>query len=313
MGISRRLAFLLTFSLCISTSLQGKYAFAEDNGFSAKAVGALIENTATTTDIIDPIVFEQKNVAVAQNEAGTIQIPLDSNVVTVNDENGAQRDLKIVLPKLNSGDGVKTENGTIVYHNPDDPADLAVQTTIDGVRALIVIKDSSAPHAYRFTIDVPDGGRLVSAAEYLGEEFDTGEVFVVDSENKIQSVFAPAWAKDANGNSVPTHYIIRGNQIIQVVDFDENTAFPIVADPNWVKIAKCSAALAGAIGFNLIAAAKVIKIKKYIKELGGLAEAAKLLVEATTWEEKLRVGGQALIGLAGELTGVTGVYEACLK
>ncbi|MEW5323810.1 hypothetical protein V2J23_17335 [Geobacillus thermoleovorans] len=313
MKISKKFVFLLVFSLCISTSLEGEYAFAEDNSTSGEDIGSLVDNITDAQDIVDPTVLEQGNVAVVQNEAGTIQIPLDSNVITVNDEDIEKNELKITLPKLNSEDAVKTENGTIVYHSANEPSDLAVQPTTEGIRSLIVIKDASAPHEYRFTIDVPDGEKLVSAAEYLGEEFDTGEVFIVDSDNKIQSVFAPAWAKDANGNPVPTHFIIKGNDIIQVVDFNENTAFPIVADPNWMKIAKCSAALAGFVGFNLFAAAKVIKIKRYIKELGGVAEAAKLLVEATTWEEKLRVGGQALVGLAGELTGITGVYEACFK
>lgn len=41
----------------------------------------------------------------------------------------------------------------------------------------------------------------------------------------------PAWAKDANGNTVPTHYEIRGDELVQIVDFNENSAFPVIADP----------------------------------------------------------------------------------
>ncbi|MGR5968627.1 hypothetical protein ACT7C1_11845 [Bacillus paranthracis] len=39
-------------------------------------------------------------------------------------------------------------------------------------------------------------------------------------KNIIQSkFFMPAWAKDANGKSVSTHYKVDGNKLIQVVDF----------------------------------------------------------------------------------------------
>lgn len=43
---------------------------------------------------------------------------------------------------------------------------------------------------------------------------------------------APAWAKDANGIDVETRYSLNGNTITQVVEFDEHSAFPIVADPS---------------------------------------------------------------------------------
>ncbi|PCR98747.1 hypothetical protein [Lactococcus fujiensis] len=46
------------------------------------------------------------------------------------------------------------------------------------------------------------------------------------------------WAKDANGNSVSTHYIISGNTLTQVIDFDKDNFVPIVADPNWVHLGK---------------------------------------------------------------------------
>jgi hypothetical protein len=35
--------------------------------------------------------------------------------------------------------------------------------------------------------------------------------------------------------------------------------------------------------------------------------------KATTWEERMRVGGTALVSLAAELTGATSVWSACKK
>ena len=69
----------------------------------------------------------------------------------------------------------------------------------------------------------------------------------------------------------------------------------------------CSAALTWFVGSNLFAVAKIIKVKKYINALGGFKEAATLITKATTWEEKLRVGGSALKSLAAEITGVAGL------
>ncbi|WP_052137905.1 hypothetical protein [Heyndrickxia ginsengihumi] len=216
------------------------------------------------------------------------------------------------LPKnLDAGNPVVTESGSYVY-TADKELNLIVQPTIDGVRTVLNIKDASAPKSYKFDLRLSPGDKLVTAADYLGNEYDTGEVFIVGSDNIIKSVFEPAWAKDANGNNVETYYKVQDNSLVQVVKFDENTAFPVIADPSWTAIGACAAALTWFVGSNLFAASKIIKVKKYIKELGGISKAAKLIAGATSWEEKLRVGGSALRHLAAEITGVTGLY-ACTK
>ncbi|KFM99601.1 hypothetical protein [Bacillus clarus] len=276
----------------------------------ANSTALMIERNTGVNDILKAFESDRNNITIAKNSSGIVKVPssLDSNPITIENNNES---LRISLPKLNSKNAIKTENGTIIYQDPNEPADLAVQTTKDGVRSLIKIKDASAPNEYKFIVNIPNGGKLITSAEYMGEEYDTGEIFIVDSENMIQSVFSPAWAKDANGKPISTHYKLEGNNLIQVVDFNENTAFPVIADPDWVKIGKCSGALVAFVGGNLIAVSKLIKIKKYINALGGFSQTAKLLVGATTWEERMRVGGQALVGLAAELTGATGVWAAC--
>ena len=56
-------------------------------------------------------------------------------------------------------------------------------------------------------------------------------MFVVDDANETICTIDPAWAKDANGEDIESYYEIKGNTLIQVVCFDENTAFPVIADP----------------------------------------------------------------------------------
>ncbi|MEC0033315.1 hypothetical protein P4L29_02505 [Bacillus cereus] len=294
----------------ISVLIPSIHAEINNSHAEAHSTAQMIEKNTGIDDVLNNFKVSSNEATVVENASGIVKIPnkLNSEPITIKDRKDS---IHISLPELNSSEVIQTNNGTLIYQDKNKPTDLALQTTKDGIRSLIKIKNQFAPKEYKFGIDIPNGGKLVTSADYLGKEYDTGEVFIVDSENIIQSVFMPAWAKDANGKPVSTHYKVDGNTLIQVVEFDKNTAFPVIADPDWVKIGKCSGALAAFVGGNLVAVSKLIKIKKYINTLGGFGEAAKLLVQASTWEERMRVGGQALVGLAGELTGATGVWAAC--
>jgi hypothetical protein len=74
---------------------------------------------------------------------------------------------------------------------------------------------------------------------------------------------------------------------------------------------KCVAAIGAILVGVLVPAAKLLKIKKLIKELGGAAQAARLLVGAGTAAEKTEAIAIALGSLVGELTGISGVAENC--
>lgn len=253
---------------------------------------------------------------VAENDFNIINLPSEFDDGILLKSKGTGEDLKIGVPNnMQLSKPTITESGSYEYKN-NGPVDLILQPTEFGVRSIVNIKDSSAPKEYKFELDIPAGHKLISSADYFGDvpgnELDTEEVFIVDENNIIQSVFGKAWAVDANGVDVPTYYEVVDNTLIQTVNFNENTAFPVLADPDWVAIGACSAALVWFVGSNLFVAAKIIKVRNYIKALGGFKESAKLIAGATSWEEKLRVGGSALRSLAAEITGVTGLY-ACTR
>lgn len=69
----------------------------------------------------------------------------------------------------------------------------------------------------------------------------------------------------------------------------------------------CSLAIAEIVVLNAIPVARIAKIKKYIKDLGGYYETAKLLVGATNAGEKFA----ALSALIAELSGFTKVKKDC--
>lgn len=196
-------------------------------------------------------------------------------------------------------------------YKTDSNSELSLQNTDQGFRALVKIDNENANNEYKFTFKLNPGQKLITAAEYLGAEFDTGEVYIVNEDNIITSIVDPAWVKDANGKSVNTNYKVEGNELTQYVEFDSSSAFPIVADPNWGKITRCVGSLSWMIGSSIFAVAKIMKIKKYIKILGGLRSTAKLLVTYTTRAQRWKAGGAVLINLAAVISGVDGVKKNC--
>lgn len=243
---SKALSILIAFSLIFATTTEGFAFTAESREEKACKEQAQIIENVTSSDFINDDVYETKDSIIADGYSSEIIIPKDGDdAIKLNDGEGAT--LEFRLPeKTERADGLLTDNGTVVY-NCDKDVSIVVQPLtekvgddqIDSARALITISNESAPHEYNFEFNLQDGEKLVTAKEYLGNEYDTGEAYVVDSKNQIVSVIDPAWAKDANGNTINTNYYVRDNSLVQVVEFDENTAFPVVADPSVWQITKC--------------------------------------------------------------------------
>jgi hypothetical protein len=77
------------------------------------------------------------------------------------------------------------------------------------------------------------------------------------------------------------------------------------------KIAKCVAAIVQLLATTAVPAAKLLKIKGYIKALGGAKQAVKLMLGATSKAEKLKAGGEILVNLSAELLGINSVKSNC--
>ena len=144
--------------------------------------------------------------------------------------------IEMKLPiEASDDDGILTKNGTMIYGKEDDAVTIGVQplkdetgnVSFEGVRTLITINESTASKEYTFAYDLPEGYSLITAKDYYCDiidneavnenDYDTGEVYIVNKDNVIDTV---------------------------------------------------------------IAAAKVAKVVKYIKTLGGVKKAAKLVVLA---------------------------------
>lgn len=114
--------------------------------------------------------------------------------------------------------------GVVVYDNNDGSSTVPVIREDGSVQITTVIDDAEAPKRYAYPIQLPDGAVLQLADDGSVRSVGAGE------DAPALSVAAP-WAKDADGNAVPTHYEVLGSTLTQVVDFTARTAFPVVADP----------------------------------------------------------------------------------
>lgn len=110
-----------------------------------------------------------------------------------------------------------------------------------------------------------------SAIEGLTAPAGTTEIVM-----ETLATVAPAWAVDANGIDIDTTYELNGTTLTQVVHTDENTAFPVIADPSagfWIKAAQC----AGQIVLLSFAVAKAASMAaKLVAYIGGLSKASKV-------------------------------------
>lgn len=118
-------------------------------------------------------------------------------------------------------------DGTVVYLSANGSVDVAAQILDSGkVRLQTVINSSSASH--EFTYELGGGYTPVEAAD--GSLW----AYKFSSEGKLQIYsVGNAWAMDANGFAVDTHYEVRKNSIVQILNPDARASYPIVADPTW--------------------------------------------------------------------------------
>lgn len=200
-------------------------------------------------DVVEEIVgtetvcadLEESNTAfLMDSEEIVITVPKEGDGEIVLDIEGGEA-IGMSLPEeAENAKGVITDEGTIIYDIGED-VNIAVQVLseekgdmgFEAVRTMLTIENSSAPTEYAFSFNMPKGYTLVKDTEYSDEfdEYDCGDVYVLDENGVIINTIDAAWAKDANGNDVDTHYEIKENTLIQIISFDDNSAFPIIADP----------------------------------------------------------------------------------
>lgn len=208
-----------------------------------------LKNSAEIAEYIETVVgketlcttvIEEKNAYCVEGTDCNIVIPKIGNGFVLMQTNGYE--LGMTLPRIvTKSKGYVSENGTVVYTSEDKNSSIAVQAisdkkdgmAFDAVRTMITIENANAAKEYQFDFDLPEGYSLISDYDYKDshDKWDCGDIYIIDENNNIMATIDAAWAKDANGQNIETYYKVKGNSLIQHITFDNNTAFPIIADP----------------------------------------------------------------------------------
>jgi hypothetical protein len=194
---------------------------------SPETVSRLIAKVAPNQGAVARVSARAGGVAATVGDL-TVTIPTNPNgAVVINDTDPSRPALEVHLPKeLQVDRGNATDDGTVVYKGRNG-VDAAVQVLADGsVRAQTITNSPQAAH--RFTYTFGDNVMVTESPDgkvYLGKIQNDGQVAVAEVDN--------AWAVDANGASVPTHYEVQDDALVQVVDASADTAYPVVSDPRW--------------------------------------------------------------------------------
>lgn len=159
----------------------------------------------------------------ANQEGGTVSVPASSGEpVRLVSTSGSAVDVS--LPSDTDVAGRAMSSSTVVYPDASSEGSVAAQSTADGFRAVITIDGPSAPTTFEYPVDLPDEGWME-----LGED---GAVQIYDANADPVGGFTKPWAVDADGNSLPTSYEIRGDVLVQHVQH-QGAAYPVAADPQF--------------------------------------------------------------------------------
>lgn len=175
---------------------------------------------------------EGSGVGAVELDGGIVDVPRDlTDGVTIKSFDEAP--VVVGLPGAEgAGDATVLADGTVTYPAEDFSNSVIVSEL--GVQMLTTIADESAPTSYEYTLALEPGLTL---------QLVDGGAEVTDTDGRtVMTVTAP-WAKDAAGQSIPTHYTVDGNTLVQVVEHTSvsDAVYPVVADPAivpWV-VARC--------------------------------------------------------------------------
>jgi len=232
---------------------------------------------------------------------------------------GSGTSVGIGVPRTAGMQPARIVDDTVVFTDQESGVATTVQPLASGsVRTSVTIAGPDSPNQYRFPVSLEDGGSLALRDD--GSVAVSNEVSYLDQAGKVitrrvvTSTIAAAWAVDADGMAVPTHYSLEGNTLVQHVDLSATRAFPVVADPFWSTawhVTRCAAAVTVAVASLVIPVSKLMKLKAFVRAVGGVRVAAKLLVGATSRAEKARVIGGVIGAGAAEVLGIEAIMTHC--
>lgn len=170
-------------------------------------------------------VVKSKNIGVRFDDGATsIEVPWEArDGISIHSTSGS---VSVELPFSSSaGRAEKLADGLVAFDNLNGTYTVPVIKTDGSIAITSIIKSADAANRFEYRFGLPKGVKLVL-------DSSSGAVDVVDGQGRWFAGVAVPWARDSRGADVPTHFEVKGNSLIQVVDTRAGSfAYPIVADP----------------------------------------------------------------------------------
>ncbi|MFI1365257.1 DNRLRE domain-containing protein [Streptomyces griseochromogenes] len=277
---------------------------------AAETALGLANTYSDAADITAATSSDATYASIAATEENIVSIPWDGRNSAIDIRNEAMPN-RLTIPEAGTHG---TQVGGNVVYTSSGPVDTVVQPTTDGgSRTLNILKDSTAPHDYETGFTIPAGMKVVTHDDGSVSLYSEGDDRADKAPQKEPAGFFDApWAKDAHGNDVPTSYKVVGNKLIQHVEFDAKSAFPIVIDPSWwsttKKVLWCAATVAGFIAaFTPAGSSKrVVTAVRLVKKIG-VKKTAQLI---RTYAKRRKLTSAHRKAIAA-LLGIPALKKAC--
>lgn len=275
----RRSIFAATTATALALGMLAPVAAYADDSLSADDIVSAITNSAP--DVLENVADVTTSDTASDSVAATIEsiavtVPEDpSRGITLDPKSGPT--IGVGLPFAGTADdSTVIADGVVAYDNNNGSATVPVVKEDGSVQITTIIADANAPTRYDYSLTLPAGGIALVT--------DEGGVVLVDIDGNFIGGFASAWAKDATGTAVATHYEVSGSVLTQVVDHQvDNVVYPVVADP-WY-------------GITLIDRVKWVNDNGYSPTLQvyptSWGRTTGYLARWAAWDEVVKKGGSA--------------------
>lgn len=163
-----------------------------------------------------------RSVLVPGNADGVIELRPESS-----------REVRVGIPGTSESVVRNTMDGAVFGDALNDTSIVARAVGGGEVQLIAVLESANAPTRLVFPIDAGPDASLASnpdgSVSLQVPEATDGLTSVTTSVAEI----APPWAVDATGSAVPTRYELQGSNLVQVVETNDRTVFPVTADPSF--------------------------------------------------------------------------------
>lgn len=217
-------SFTLVTALLASSVVAAPNIASADDDVDSASLAVAAESLANLDDSLLLEAADGSGPGEVQTSHGDVGVP--SRLVDgVSIHHPGRSALTIDLPEAHAaGEAVLLPEGAVTY-----PGESVTNTVIvgdAGVQMLTTIASADAPEYLEYRVALGAGETMRSTED--------GAV-VVAADGTVVAVVARAWALDAEGDPVATHYEVDGSTLIQFVDHRAaGVAYPVVADPIWI-------------------------------------------------------------------------------